>query len=88
VPRSPAFAVRRGIASTNVRVSASRSGSRRSGESRTYADTQRLAVNNSCSRACTGRAHARAIIEDWQRENNDQRSKKALGGLTPACAGS
>jgi putative transposase len=29
-------------------------------------------------------AHARAIIEDWQREYNDERPKKALGGLTPA----
>ena len=29
-------------------------------------------------------AHARAIIEAWRREYNDERPKKALGGLTPA----
>lgn len=28
--------------------------------------------------------HARAIIEAWQREYNEERPKKALGGLTPA----
>lgn len=28
--------------------------------------------------------HARAIIEDWRREYNEERPKKALGGLTPA----
>ena len=31
----------------------------------------------------TSLAHARAIIEDWRREYNDERPKKALGGLTP-----
>jgi putative transposase len=31
----------------------------------------------------TSGAHARAIIEDWRREYNDERPKKALGGLTP-----
>ena len=29
-------------------------------------------------------AHARAVIEEWRREYNEQRPKKALGGLTPA----
>ena len=29
-------------------------------------------------------AHAKAIIEAWQREYNEERPKKALGGLTPA----
>lgn len=29
-------------------------------------------------------AHARAVIETWRREYNEQRPKKALGGLTPA----
>jgi transposase InsO family protein len=28
--------------------------------------------------------HAQTIIETWRREYNDERSKKALGGLTPA----
>jgi putative transposase len=28
--------------------------------------------------------HAQAIIEDWRREYNEERPKKALGGLTPA----
>lgn len=28
--------------------------------------------------------HARAIIEAWRREYNEERPKKALGGLTPA----
>lgn len=32
----------------------------------------------------TSLAHARAIIEDWRREYNDERPKKGLGGLTPA----
>jgi len=29
-------------------------------------------------------AHARVLIEAWRREYNDERPKKALGGLTPA----
>lgn len=29
-------------------------------------------------------AHARAIIEAWRREYNEERPKKALGGLTPS----
>lgn len=29
-------------------------------------------------------AHARAVIETWRREYNEERPKKALGGLTPA----
>jgi transposase InsO family protein len=29
-------------------------------------------------------AHARTVIETWRREYNEQRPKKALGGLTPA----
>ena len=28
--------------------------------------------------------HARTVIELWRREYNDERPKKALGGLTPA----
>lgn len=28
--------------------------------------------------------HARAEIERWRREYNEERPKKALGGLTPA----
>ena len=32
----------------------------------------------------TSLAHARAVIEAWRREYNDERPKKALGGLTPA----
>ena len=28
--------------------------------------------------------HARAVIEPWRREYNEERPKKALGGLTPA----
>jgi len=28
--------------------------------------------------------HARAVIEDWRREYNEERPKKSLGGLTPA----
>ena len=32
----------------------------------------------------TSVAHARAIIEAWRCEYNDERPKKALGGLTPA----
>ncbi len=28
--------------------------------------------------------HARTVIESWRREHNDQRPKKARGGLTPA----
>ena len=29
-------------------------------------------------------AHARAVIRAWAREYNEERSKNALGGLTPA----
>jgi transposase InsO family protein len=29
-------------------------------------------------------AHARAVIETWRREYNDERPKKSLGGLTPS----
>ena len=29
-------------------------------------------------------AHAQTIIEIWRREYNEERPKKALGGLTPA----
>lgn len=29
-------------------------------------------------------AHARAVIETWRREYNEQRPKRSLGGLTPA----
>ncbi len=32
----------------------------------------------------TSLAHARVVIESWQREYNEERPKKALGGLTPA----
>jgi putative transposase len=32
----------------------------------------------------TSLAHARAVIEDWRREYNEERPKKSLGGLTPA----
>ena len=31
----------------------------------------------------TSLAHARVVIADWRREYNDERPKKALGGLTP-----
>lgn len=29
-------------------------------------------------------AHARAVIEAWRQEYNDERPKRSLGGLTPA----
>ena len=29
-------------------------------------------------------AHARVVIEDWRREYNEERPKRALGGLTPS----
>ena len=29
-------------------------------------------------------AHARALIEAWRQEYNNERPKKSLGGLTPA----
>ena len=29
-------------------------------------------------------AHARALIENWRREYNEERPKGSLGGLTPA----
>lgn len=32
----------------------------------------------------TSLQHARVVIEDWQREYNERRPKKSLGGLTPA----
>lgn len=32
----------------------------------------------------TSLAHARVVVETWRREYNEQRPKKALGGLTPA----
>lgn len=32
----------------------------------------------------TNLAHARAVIEDWRRDYNEQRPKKDLGGLPPA----
>jgi putative transposase len=32
----------------------------------------------------TSLSHARAVIETWRREYNDERPKKILGGLTPA----
>jgi transposase InsO family protein len=31
----------------------------------------------------TSLAHARTVIEDWRRQYNEERPKKALGGLTP-----
>ena len=32
----------------------------------------------------TSLAHARAVIEAWRREYNEERPKRSLGGLTPA----
>jgi transposase InsO family protein len=32
----------------------------------------------------TSLEHARAVIEVWRREYNEERPKKSLGGLTPA----
>jgi transposase InsO family protein len=32
----------------------------------------------------TSLEHARAVIETWRREYNEERPKKSLGGLTPA----
>jgi transposase InsO family protein len=32
----------------------------------------------------TSLAHARTVIEVWRREYNDERPKRALGGLTPS----
>ena len=32
----------------------------------------------------TGFAHARFVIEAWRREYNEERPKRAFGGLTPA----
>ncbi|MEO7149276.1 MAG: integrase core domain-containing protein, partial [Rhodanobacteraceae bacterium] len=32
----------------------------------------------------TSLPHARAVIEAWRREYNQERPKKGLGGLTPA----
>jgi transposase InsO family protein len=32
----------------------------------------------------TSRTHARSVIETWRREYNEERPKRALGGLTPA----
>ena len=32
----------------------------------------------------TSLAHARAVIEEWRKEYNEERPKKSLGGLTPA----
>jgi transposase InsO family protein len=32
----------------------------------------------------TSLAHARTVIEAWRREYNDERPKRALGGLTPS----
>ena len=32
----------------------------------------------------TSLAHARTVIETWRREYNEERSKRSLGGLTPA----
>ena len=32
----------------------------------------------------TSLAHAQAVIETWRREYNDERPKRALGGLTPS----
>ena len=32
----------------------------------------------------TSLSHARAVIEQWRREYNEERPKKSLGGLTPA----
>ena len=32
----------------------------------------------------TSLAHAQVVIEAWRREYNEERPKKALGGLTPA----
>jgi putative transposase len=33
----------------------------------------------------TSLLHARILIENWRREYNEERPKRALGGLTPAC---
>lgn len=32
----------------------------------------------------TSIAHARAVIEGWRREYNEERPKKSLGGITPS----
>jgi transposase InsO family protein len=32
----------------------------------------------------TSLPHARVVIEHWRREYNEERPKRALGGLTPA----
>jgi putative transposase len=32
----------------------------------------------------TSLGHARAVIEAWRREYNEERPKRSLGGLTPA----
>ena len=32
----------------------------------------------------TSLLHARAVIEEWRKEYNDERPKRTLGGLTPA----
>ena len=32
----------------------------------------------------TSIAHARAVIETWRKEYNDERPKKSLGGITPS----
>jgi putative transposase len=32
----------------------------------------------------TSLEHARAVIDSWRREYNEERPKKSLGGLTPA----
>ena len=51
----------------------------------TYIESYNGRLRDECLNAhwLTSLAHARAIIEDWRREYNDERPKKGRGGLTP-----
>jgi transposase InsO family protein len=67
------------------RVSAKPSSTRaRQAESERYIESFNGRFRDECLNEhwFTSLAHARAVIEDWRRKYNDERPKKALGGLT------
>jgi putative transposase len=51
-----------------------------------YVESLNGRLRNECLNAhwFTSLAHAKAVIETWRREYNEERPKRSLGGLTPA----
>jgi putative transposase len=56
------------------------------GNQNAYVESLDGRLHNEClnEHGFTSLAHARAVIETWRREYNDERPKKSLGGITPS----